>query len=97
MRVIPPFLAALLIPVFDEPPKHRNEVDCATPHLLPTGFEVAATGIVVEQLAMPRTKTMAQANFIAFFIMRKNINWLIKRGYGFSYSLQKYLLGLTRS
>ena len=52
MRVIPPFLAALLIPQSAEPPKMvRTVVAFAIPHLLPTGLEVAAIGVVVEQLA----------------------------------------------
>lgn len=69
--MIPPFLAALLIPQSAEPPKIvRTVVVLAIPHLLPTGFEVAATGVVVEQLAAHAATMQASPNLIIFFIVK---------------------------
>ena len=70
--VIPPFFAAALIPMFAEPPKQRIRVVEASPQLLPTGLEVAAIGVVVEQLeniAIDITATAADINI--FFILLK--------------------------
>ena len=70
--VIPPFLAALLIPALPEPPKMKKIRDeDASPHLFPTGLEVAVIGVVVEQLAHIAAETIAAANnLIAFFIIK---------------------------
>lgn len=69
IRVIPPFLAALLIPQSAEPPKiERTVVAFATPHLLPTGFEVATIGVVVEQLEAAKRMPHERAILRSFFI-----------------------------
>jgi hypothetical protein len=76
MRVIPPFFAALLMPQSAEPPKiERTVTVLATPHLLPTGFEVAATGVVVAQLEAQHAIAMPSTSFISFFMLNENNDW----------------------
>lgn len=70
--VIPPFFAAALMPTFAEPPSPKYLVVDASPHLFPTGLDVAVIGVVVEQLAhIAANAKAANEVLIVFFICNK--------------------------